>query len=87
MDRNYYCITLKKMRKKQCPLDILAIFLEKPVVLQIIISPFVPLKLKRKLVMSVTVFEKPASNVLCRPPVYRSTSGNYDCYRRINISY
>ena len=50
MDRNYYCITFKKMRKKQCSLDILAIFSEKSVVLQIIISPFVPLKLKRKLV-------------------------------------
>lgn len=37
--------------------------------------------------MSVMVFEKPASNVLCGPPAYRSTNGNYDYYRRINISY
>lgn len=49
MDRNYYCITFKKMRKEQCPLDILTIFSEKSVVLQIIISPFVPLKLKKKI--------------------------------------
>lgn len=50
-------------------------------------QPFCTIEIKKKISWSVTVFEKPPFSVLCGPSVYRSTSGNYDCYRRINISY